>query len=90
MGAGKYVVVVTDTNSCSATDSISVTQPTALTLSDTIINVSCSGAANGAIDLTIGGGVTPYSYAWSNGDTTQDIGNLSGNTYTVIVKDANG
>ncbi len=89
VGAGKYVVIVTDTNSCTATDSITITQPAALTLSDTITNVSCAGAANGSITLTIGGGTTPYSYLWSNGDTTATAGNLSGNTYTVVVTDAN-
>ncbi len=44
--------------------------------------------ATGAVDLTVGGGVPPYTYNWSNTATTQDISGLSEGTYSVIVYDA--
>ena len=53
-------------------------------------NVSVFGASDGAIDLTATGGVEPYSYQWSNGETTEDIGNLSPGSYSVVVTAANG
>lgn len=36
------------------------------------------------------GGVGPYTYAWSNGGTTNIMHDLPGATYTVLVTDANG
>lgn len=54
------------------------------------INVSCHAAANGAIDLTISQGLPPYSFAWSNGATSEDLTGLSGGEYTVTVEDAQG
>nr|MBK9649980.1 SprB repeat-containing protein [Bacteroidota bacterium] len=86
-----YTATVTDANGCTATLSQSITQPNALTLTiGTVTNVNCNGNNNGAISINIAGGTTPYTYAWSNGATTQNISNLSPNTYTITVTDANG
>ena len=35
------------------------------------------GANDGAIDLTISGGTTPYIFAWSNGAITEDLTGLA-------------
>ncbi len=54
-------------------------------------NISCNGASDGAIDISVDGGCEPYSYVWTNGaGTAQDAANLSAGTYTVTVTDANG
>ena len=55
-----------------------------------ITDESCTGIADGAIDATPSGGSPPYSYAWSNGSTTQDISGLTSGPYTVTVTDAIG
>ena len=60
-----------------------------LSCSNVIDSVSCYEASDGNIDLTVSGGVYPYTYLWSNGDTTQDIINLSSNTYIVNILDSN-
>ncbi len=70
-----------------------VTQAQALTLTLTPSNyngnnVSCFGAQDGSIDLTITGGTPPYTIVWSNAATTEDITNLEAGFYSVEVDDA--
>jgi len=89
LSAGTYTVTVTDFNLCSSSTSVVITQPAQLTLSTTISNVLCNGQSNGSIDLTVNGGTLPYSYAWSNGQLTQDISGLSSTNYTATVTDVN-
>ncbi|HOK27166.1 MAG TPA: gliding motility-associated C-terminal domain-containing protein [Bacteroidales bacterium] len=90
--AGKYNVVVTDSNLCVATTEIVLTEPEPLTISLVPKHITCEtpGFSNGSIDLTVTGGVPPYSYQWSNGATTEDISNLSEGYYSVTVTDVNG
>ena len=52
------------------------TNPTTINSSDGFINVSVSGCS-------------PFTYAWSNSDTTQNISNLNANTYILTVTDTN-
>jgi hypothetical protein len=87
--AATYSVIITDANSCTASASATVSQPTALVLNGTAASVSCSGGNNGSVAVTVNGGVFPYSYAWSNGATTQNINGVVANTYTVTATDAN-
>ncbi len=89
VGQGTYTVTVTDAGSCTATTSATITQPNALVVSAAIQDVSCAGTGDGAINLTVSGGVTPYAFAWNNGATTEDIINLVAGTYDVTVTDNN-
>ncbi|SFT63275.1 Por secretion system C-terminal sorting domain-containing protein [Lishizhenia tianjinensis] len=54
------------------------------------VNISCNGLTDGSIDATMDGGCLPYSYAWSDGQTTEDAANLGAGTYTLTVTDAKG
>ena len=93
--AGTYSVVVTDANGCTATTSVTLTQPDVLSISGAVQPVTCFGQSNGAVSLTVTGGTTPYSFTWTNGNgqviaTTQNIANLSAGNYSVTVTDAAG
>ena len=88
LSAGNYSVVITDFNGCLLNSSFTITEPnTPISAAVTISNVSCFGGNNGSIDLTISGGVSPYSLSWSNGATTEDLNGLSANTYSVVIQD---
>jgi hypothetical protein len=88
--AGMYSVTITDSNGNVLTLNKEVTQPGAIIISETIFHPSCAGSANGSIDLSVSGGSGSYSYAWSNGATTQDISNLNAGLFTVTITDSSG
>jgi gliding motility-associated-like protein len=88
--AGTYSLVLTDNNGCVINGTFTLTQPaTAITASETHVNVLCFANNTGAIDLTVSGGVPGYTYLWSNSATTQDLINLIAGTYTVLITDLN-
>ncbi|HYD21897.1 MAG TPA: T9SS type A sorting domain-containing protein [Flavipsychrobacter sp.] len=61
-----------------------------LALSAAVTHVPCFGGNDGAIDLTVSGGVAPYTFSWSTGASTEDVSGLTAGTYSVTVADANG
>lgn len=67
-----------------------ITQPLLLEISYTKTNVFCFEGSDGAIDLTVRGGTPPFTYAWSNGSSSQDLSNLPFDTYAVTVTDSRG
>ena len=89
--AGTYTVSITDADGCKASGSGTISEPDALNPSFAQIqNVSCYGMADGMIEVAVTGGTTPYTYAWSSGETTASISGKAAGNYTVTVTDANG
>ncbi len=86
---GSYVVTVTDAHNCTKLDTITITQPTAISNTKTGNNIPCFGGSNGSGSVVAGGGTPPYTYLWSTTATTAGINNLAAGTYTVVIKDAN-
>ncbi len=85
---GQYYFNTTDANGCIAVAVASVGS-NGITLSETVANVTCNGAATGGINLTVNGSNPPFVYAWSNGATTQDLSNVAAGTYEVTITDDN-
>ncbi len=89
--ANNYTCRITDANKCANAVSVNIEQPAMLEPEiKRLEHNKCYGEKNGSIDVEIKGGVTPYKFAWSNGDTTEDIRNLTAGTYSLIVTDAHG
>jgi large repetitive protein len=91
LAAGTYSVLITDANGCTATESVVITEPTAVTLAVNAPATICI-SQSATITATAGGGNAPYSYLWSNGNTTasQSVSPSATTTYTVTATDANG
>lgn len=87
--AGNYGLTVSDANLCESVISATIVEPTEVLLSSTITDVSCGGTSDGAIDVTVTGGTTPYTFIWSNGSSTEDLTNLAVGNYSITVQDAN-
>jgi len=90
LAAGTYTVTVTDSQGCFGSSSVTLQQGGLFTINGNVQNVNCFNGNNGGVTLSVNGGSTPYSYAWSNGSTNSNIANLAAGNYTVTVSDATG
>ncbi len=88
--AGTYTLTLTDANGCITIDLVSVVETSSYTTAiSASSNISCFGAADGSATVTAAGGVTPYTYAWSNSSSSASISGLGPAIYTVTITDAN-
>ncbi len=86
--AGVYSVTITDNCGTKAIASATIYQDAKVDASVSGTTLSCNGGADGTATATPIGGLSPYTYRWSNGQTTQTAVGLSGGTtYKVTVKD---
>ena len=92
LAAGAHSVSVQDIKLCTTIVNLTITQPAALTVSETQVNVSCFGGSNGSTTAVPAGGTGQYSYSWSTIpiQTTVTATGLTAGTYIVNVTDANG
>lgn len=92
LGAGQYIVEVTDGTPCTLVDTITITEPAAITFTTNIVNTTC-GAANGEITVNAAGGTGALEYS-TDGGMTYQAGNvfatMMAGTYDVWVRDVNG
>lgn len=91
LSAGTYTVTIDDAEGCQVIQTFTITNQTGgLALSNPITTNDICGAGVGGVDITVTGGAMPYTYAWDNGATTEDLTNVFGGTYSVTITDANG
>lgn len=85
---GFYQVTVTDAAGCSAQAVISVNKKPLQVSS--IVNQPTCAQGLGSISVSPIGGVPPYTYVWSNGETDNAIEDLTKGNYIVVITDATG
>ena len=90
VAAGNYSVTIVDASQCSAATNLTVTQPNAMQVSTAETDAHGTVDNGTAMVTNISGGVSPFTYYWSNGGTTQTITGIAPGNYTVTVTDANG
>lgn len=95
LSAGIYTLHVEDDNGCEYTTTAEINEPLAIsaiafvTSSYNNADVTCFGDCDGSVQVSPAGGITPYTYQWSSGSTTDVDQNLCAGIYTVDVTDAN-
>ena len=86
---GNYQCLITDANGCTTNASFVITEPTAITSTNSTIEPLCNGGT-GEASIIASGGTGNLSYNWSNGTTASFDNNLSAGNYTVVITDDNG
>ena len=89
--SGVYIDTLSAVSGCDSLVVLDLTISDNLSASAIINNVLCNGDSSGQINLSVGLGIPPYTYQWSNGATTQDIFQLFGDSiYTCLITDSFG
>jgi Secretion system C-terminal sorting domain/SprB repeat/HYR domain len=87
-------LVVTDNSGCSTAQTFNLTVPAVLVIAPPTVVNDLNNQNLGSINITVTGGVGPFSFKWTkNGNNfaiTEDITNLGAGDYSVVVSDANG
>jgi gliding motility-associated-like protein len=86
---GEYMVVVTDANGCTASQTWTF-DPSEIEVTHTILNNKCFGDCEGGIALDITGGTLPYDILWNDGNTNQVRTSLCDGIYHVTINDVTG
>lgn len=85
---GEYCVTITDASGCFDERCIMLLEQ--LAFDEINIMNTCANSSTGSIDISITGGMAPYTYNWDNNASTEDLDNLAAGDYAVTVTDALG
>jgi hypothetical protein len=86
---GTYSVTITASNGCAYSETYEVISA-CMGYAATAEITDDMNNNTGAIDVTVSGGTSPFTFMWSNGEETEDISNLSSGDYTIEITDAIG
>jgi gliding motility-associated-like protein len=90
LSAGTYTCTITDHNNCIHTETVTISEPAALTVVDSQANITCFGDADGYAQVSVSGGTTPYTYAWAPaGGNGNAASALTAGTYSCTISDYN-
>ncbi|MDR0801712.1 PKD domain-containing protein [Fluviicola sp.] len=87
---GNYTYTVTGANGCTASGTFTIgAGPVCCSVTASGSNILCNGATTGSATATPVG-LSPYTYSWTGGQTSQTASGLGAGTYTVTFTDNSG
>lgn len=88
---GDYSIIVSDAAGCQVKLEEHVTgNDESLVISTSIAHPTCDNTSGGSVDVSVSGGVGPYSFSWSNGSSSEDLSGVSSGNYHLTITDAYG
>lgn len=90
LSSGTYTCYVKDANNCTTQVSATLSPPQGLAATSSSIGSPCFGNNTGAATALVTSGTAPYTYTWSNGQSSATATNLAAGVYTCMIHDANG
>ncbi len=90
LSAGSYTATVTDNNGCTAEILVDIVNPAPVNVQITTTPITTATATDGTASVNASNGTAPYTYQWSNGETTQTATGFALGQHFVTVTDANG
>jgi len=88
LSAGTYTVTVNDLAGCMGTSSVTIIQQGLVLTISNIKNVECTSF--GSATATASNGTSPYTYLWSDLESSATATKLSAGTYTIVAADITG
>ena len=90
LDAGVFSLMVRDENGCTETSAVLISALSNTSITSQTTEAPCGESVGSEIDITVGGGIAPYEYKWSNGNTTEDLRDVPPGIYEVTVTDKLG
>lgn len=91
LAAGTYSIDVIDAVGCSTSTTATIIEPSALSITPTVISdLTCFSINDGSASVEVTGGTAPYTYLWDNDETSEQAHLLSAGNHEVTATDANG
>ncbi len=87
--AGNDTLVITDANNCTTQIIVTVTEPAVLAVALIPTNATSSSATDGAVNATITGGTSTYTYNWTNASSSEDLSAVGTGNYCITITDNN-
>jgi len=89
LGAGTYMLSITDTNGCTLDSAFVLTGPDSIEVAFSIVQPSCPDTNNGYAFVSSMGGTGSHDYLWNDGSSYSFLANLYPGTFSITVTDAN-
>lgn len=90
LGEGDYLLRIEDKNGCKNEQIVQINQPDSLIITSTIHDVLCYADSTGLIEVTPTGATAPYTYEWSDGQTTSTAIELWSSDHQLTITDSQG